>query len=52
MRVKATKLGFYGTKRRNEGDEFDLDAQKDFSKEWMVEVKKPGRPKKEDSSES
>lgn len=55
MKVRATlpdgKFGFYGTQRRYGGDEFDLDDDAHFSKEWMevVEEKpKRGRPKKEE----
>lgn len=51
MLVRATKMGFYGESRRKEGDQFEI-ANKDFSESWMEEVKKPGRPKKEDSKES
>ena len=38
MKVKALKLGYYGHKRRHEGDVFFLKDAKDFSKKWMAEV--------------
>lgn len=58
MKVRATRLGFYGNRRRKEGQEFILDDPDHFSKNWMESVegsevsvpKKPrvGRkPKKE-----
>lgn len=50
MKVKATMLGYYGNKRRYEGDIFDID-DKMFSKRWMskdLEVKSasPVKPPK------
>lgn len=35
MWVVATKLGFYGIKRRHPGEVFKLKDEKDFSKVWM-----------------
>ena len=35
MKVKALILGYYGNKRRYEGDIFDID-EKLFSKRWMT----------------
>lgn len=35
MKVKAIKLGYYGDKRRREGDVFFLKKAEDFSKNWM-----------------
>lgn len=41
MKVKAVfshgKYGFYGSLRRYDGDEFDIDS-KHFSKVWMVKI--------------
>ena len=34
MKVKATRLGYYGNKRRYPGVIFDID-EKLFSKKWM-----------------
>lgn len=49
MKVKAkfsnpTKFGFYGNKRRYDGDAFDIKNDSEFSEKWMSRVK-PGRPK-------
>ena len=41
MRVRATKLGYYGLVRRKEGDVFDIESDKDFSKNWMEPVGPP-----------
>jgi hypothetical protein len=42
MRVRAKfaadKFGFYGTKRRYDGDEFELDDPKHFSSKWMEKL--------------
>jgi hypothetical protein len=47
MRVRATKLGYFGHKRIKEGTEFVLkNPEKQFSKTWMVEVKSKGKPSK------
>lgn len=51
MKVKAkfphNKFGFYGGKRRYDGDEFDCDP-KAFSESWMVKLEddKPKRGRK------
>lgn len=53
MRVRAkfpeSQFGFYGTKRRRDGDIFELESEDHFSEKWMEWVeppkKKPGRPK-------
>jgi len=45
MKVKATRQGFYGTKIRNEGDEFEV-TKETFSTRWMKALSKPGpKPK-------
>ena len=57
MRVRAKRLGYYGTKRKKEGDCFDISDEKKnpkdenpmaFSKHWMekVEAKAPTRSSK------
>lgn len=59
MRVKAkfpaNKFGFYGGKRRYNGDEFVLASDAHFSEKWMIslelpkdadEVEKPRRGRK------
>ena len=53
MKVEATKLGFYGNKRRVAGSTFHIKDKKEFSKLWMKEVKeskpskqKPAKPSK------
>lgn len=42
MRVRAkfadNKFGFYGSARRYDGDEFELDDPKHFSDKWMEKV--------------
>lgn len=38
MRVKATRIGYYGNKRQKEGEQFVLKSEKDFSKTWMEKV--------------
>ena len=38
MKVRAIELGFYGTKRRRVGDEFELTEARHFSKKWMEKV--------------
>jgi hypothetical protein len=43
MKVKATMLGFYGNKRRYEGDVFELTDDKQFSKKWMAKFE-PSEP--------
>lgn len=44
MRVKATKLGFYGEgksmRRRKEGEIFELIKPEDFSSKWMENLDK------------
>jgi len=40
MKVKATKLGFYGNRRRYEGKEFYIQKPEHFSENWMVKVEK------------
>lgn len=35
-------VGYYNNKRRYAGDEFELSDEKDFSKNWMEEVKGNG----------
>jgi len=51
MKVKAKfsqgKFGFYGDRRRYDGDEFDIDP-KLFSEKWMVKIEedKPKRGRK------
>jgi hypothetical protein len=38
FKVRAKILGFYGNKRRREGDIFPIAGEKDFSKRWMERV--------------
>lgn len=38
IRVKATRLGYYGIHRRRPGDVFDIKEEKEFSEEWMEKV--------------
>lgn len=40
MKVKAKELGYYGHKRRREGDVFVLESKDHFSKKWMVALDK------------
>lgn len=47
MKVRATKLGYYGDKRRKEGDTFFLKSEEAFSENWMEKVLKASESKKE-----
>lgn len=47
MRVRATKTGFYGTKRLYKGDEFILHSDKLFSENWMEAIDGKAPKKKE-----
>jgi hypothetical protein len=38
MKVIAIKLGYYGNKRRREGESFFIKSEKDFSPNWMKKV--------------
>ena len=40
MKVKATRMGYYGHKRRKEGEVFNIKSEKFFSKNWMVKALK------------
>jgi hypothetical protein len=40
MKVKATRLGYYGNIRIRAGQAFRLADKKHFSKAWMVELSK------------
>ena len=46
MKVRAVKPGYYGDKRRKEGESFFLKDEKHFSKKWMEAVAKEEAPKK------
>lgn len=52
MKVKAKfsqgKFGFYGSKRRYDGDVFDIDDPSHFSEKWMIKMEedKPKRGRK------
>lgn len=60
MKVRATfqngKFGFYGDKRRRDGDEFELSDPKHFSEKWMIKIEDSKRQRKpkfaEESSEN
>lgn len=39
--VRATRMGWYGLRRRREGEEFEIEDEQQFSKNWMVWVKGP-----------
>ena len=38
MRVIATKIGYYGLRRRKVDDEFDIESEAAFSAKWMKKV--------------
>lgn len=38
MLVKATRLGYYGIKRRKEGAVFRIKSENEFSEKWMEKV--------------
>ncbi len=44
MKVKVTKIGFYG-KLRKIGEEFDIENEKAFSSSWMEKVKVKSKKK-------
>lgn len=48
MKVKATKMGFYGKgvsmRRRREGEIFEISDPKHFSSRWMVKVEAEAPP--------
>ena len=46
VRVKEGKRGYYGERRRREGEEFSLNKASDFSDEWMVKIDKFKTPVK------
>lgn len=48
MKVRAKKLGYYGLRRRQEGEVFELKDEKFFSETWMekLESKKKSKPAK------
>lgn len=46
--VKATQLGYYGMSRRHEGDIFEIQDEKEFSKKWMKKVKARTHEEEED----
>lgn len=39
MQVKATRVGYYGEKRRLEGEVFSLAKKEEFSESWMKKTK-------------
>lgn len=54
MKVRATRLGFYGHSRRKEGQVFHISGEKAFSKEWMEVVdanSKPPKPSKKEAKD-
>lgn len=46
MKVKATRLGFYGNSRIKEGVTFEIKSEQEFSKNWMEYIDKPKKKKK------
>lgn len=46
MRVKATKLGYYGEKRQRPGQVFSLSDAKHFSPKWMTSMEEKKGSKK------
>lgn len=38
IRVRATRLGYYGEERKRIGDVFDITSPKHFSETWMERV--------------
>jgi hypothetical protein len=43
MKVKATQLGYYGNRRRREGEVFHVE-DKLFSESWMLKLEGGGSP--------
>lgn len=39
MKVKATNTGYFGNARRRAGDVFEINSSKEFSSDWMEQVK-------------
>lgn len=48
IKVRATKLGYYGERRRRPGDVFVIDTEQHFSKRWMETVD-PSTPERSTS---
>tara|TARA_R110002012_G_scaffold239664_2_gene413707 strand:- start:2467 stop:2658 length:192 start_codon:yes stop_codon:yes gene_type:complete len=46
MKVKATRLGFYGNSRIKEGVTFEIKSEEEFSEKWMEYIDKPKKKKK------
>lgn len=44
--VVATEFGFYGNKKRREGEEFVIKSKDDFSSKWMSKKEEYEPPKK------
>lgn len=38
IRVQATAKGYYGHRRRKEGDVFEIESEQEFSEKWMRKV--------------
>ena len=45
IKVRAIERGYFGDKIREEGDEFTIDNEKQFSERWMEKAKKKATPK-------
>ena len=46
MKVKATKLGYYGDRRRREGDVFFIKSEEELSQKWMEVLEEKAEPPK------
>lgn len=52
MKVRATRLGYYGDKRRRPGDEFVISGPDHYSFRWMEKVESAKPPKKKATKKS
>tara|TARA_R100000656_G_C3931733_1_gene124962 strand:+ start:485 stop:934 length:450 start_codon:yes stop_codon:yes gene_type:complete len=51
IEVQATKLGFYGNRRRRAGDVFTIADEEAFAKSWMTRLEAKKEESKDESSD-
>jgi hypothetical protein len=51
IKVKAMQLGYYGHRRRREGDVFEIESENEFSKRWMKKLDAKGQEIEEEDDE-
>lgn len=52
IEVQATKLGFYGNRRRRAGDVFTIADEEAFAKSWMKRLEAKKEESKDESSDT